>query len=86
MAVISFSIFGDSMRITTSSDKKIHLLQTLRSIDEKTFDSKDLEIEWVLSIPIGRVKAIWLLSISCVILMSYSNLKKSNFNFLCSDE
>ena len=86
MAVISFSIFEGLMKITTSSDKKIHLGQTLRSLDEKTFDSKDIEIEWVLSIPIGRVKAIWLLSISCVILMSYSKLKKSNFNFLCSDE
>ena len=42
--------------------------QTLHSLDEKAFNSKDLEIEWVLSI--GHVKAI-----------SYSKLKKPNFNF-----
>ena len=58
------------MKITTSSDKKRYILwQTLRSLDEKTFNSKDLEIEWALSIQIGRVKAIWFLSISCVILI-----------------
>ena len=43
------------MKIAISSDKKIHFWANLRPLDEKTFDLKDLEIEWVLSI--GRVKA-----------------------------